>query len=342
MQLSSILSPLLTFLAVFCTGLILRKAIFKALIKWAKGTRFQLDDIIVESIKGPFLIWCFMLGIYIALKVSDLPEHLVVLLGKFLLVLTIGSVTLVASSIASKLIKLHAGHSESAIRATSLTQNITKITIFSCGILVILSTLGISITPILTALGVGGLAVALALQDTLTNLFAGIHIAISRQVRVGDYIRLESSHEGYVQDINWRSTKIRMLSNNVVIIPNSKLTQAIVTNFNLPDKELSMAIEVNVHYGSDLEKVERVTLEVIRDVIKEVGGAVSDFEPFIRFQSFVDSGIKFLVILKAKEFTAQDTIRHEFVKRLHKRYKEENIVIPYPVCAINYSQEKAA
>ena len=115
-----------------------------------------------------------------------------------------------------------------------------------------LNGLGLSITPMLTALGVGGLAVALALQDTLANLFAGVYITIAGQIRVGDYLRLDSGQEGYVADIGWRSTRIRMLPNNLVLVPNAKLSQAIVTNYYLPDRELAVLVEVGVDYGSDL------------------------------------------------------------------------------------------
>ena len=94
-----------------------------------------------------------------------------------------------------------------------------------------LNAVGVSITPIITALGVGGLAMALALQDTLSNLFAGIHILAEHTIRIGDFIRLETGQEGYVEDISWRTTRIRMLPNNMVIVPNSKLAQSVVVNY---------------------------------------------------------------------------------------------------------------
>ena len=105
----------------------------------------------------------------------------------------------------------------------------------------------------LTALGVGGLAVALALQDTLGNLFAGLQIVASKQVRPGDYLLLESGQEGSVTDIAWRYTTLRTQSNNLVVVPNAKLGQSIITNFQLPDQPLSVIIEFGVAYSSDLE-----------------------------------------------------------------------------------------
>ncbi|MFN3947612.1 MAG: mechanosensitive ion channel family protein, partial [Aquificaceae bacterium] len=190
--------------------------------------------------------------------------------------------------------------------------------------------IGIAITPILTALGVGGLAVALALRDTLENLFAGFHILASRQIKVGDYVRLSSGEEGFVEDITWRNTLIRQPSNNIIIVPNSNLSTSIVTNFHMPQPELSVIIPVGVSYDSDLEKVERITLEVAKQVQREVEGAVPDFEPLVRFFQFGDFSINFNVVLRAKDFPSQHLLRSEFIKRLKKRYEEEGIKIPFP------------
>jgi small-conductance mechanosensitive channel len=206
------------------------------------------------------------------------------------------------------------------------------------GILVILQTLGISITPIITALGVGGLAVALALQDTLANLFAGIHILVSRQMRPGDYVKLASGEEGYVVDVTWRQTTIRQLPNNIIIVPNAQIASTITTNYHLPEEELSVLVQVGVDYDSDLDHVERVTIDVAREVLRDVEGGVVSFEPFIRYHTFNDSSIDFSVILRAKEFVNQYLLKHEFVKRLHKRYQDEGIVIPFPIRTLDYKQ----
>jgi small-conductance mechanosensitive channel len=158
-------------------------------------------------------------------------------------------------------------------------------------------------------------------------------------LRVGDYVKLETGEEGYVTDITWRTTKIKMLSNNIILVPNAKVTQTIITNYYFPEKDLAVLVNVGVHYNSNLNDVERITCEVAREIMNQVPGGVPEFEPFIRYNEFGDSGIKFTVILRAKEFTDQYLIKHEFIKRLHKRYKEEGIVIPYPIVALNYKQE---
>jgi small-conductance mechanosensitive channel len=193
----------------------------------------------------------------------------------------------------------------------------------------------------LTALGVGGLAVALALQEPLANFFAGLFITLAGQIRVGDYVKLDSGQEGYVVDFSWRSTRLRMLANNLVVVPNAKLAQAIVVNHHLPSAELAVLVEVGVDYASDLTQVERVVMEVGRDVMAGVPGGVPEFEPFIRYHTFADSSINFTVILRAKEFVDQYLIKHEFVKRLHTRFSDEGIVIPFPIRTVVQRPERS-
>ncbi len=339
-NLTGIFMPLIVFIVILIIGLIVRSIIFNRLSLWAKKTSMQLDDVISGATKGPFMVLCLILGLYFALGFSSLSENIVNIVNRSILVLGVISVMMVLANIASGMIKLYASRIDTSIPVTALTQTVVRIFIFAIGILIILNSLGISIAPILATLGIGGLAVALALQDTLANLFAGFHITIARQIRVGDYIKLETGEAGYVVDINWRSTKIKMLPNNLILIPNDKLSRAIVTNYYLPDKEMAVLVDLGVHYKSDLETVERITCEVARSVMAEVSGGVSYFEPFIRYHTFGDSSIKFTVILRAKEFVDQYLIKHEFIKRLHNRYAQEGVNIPYPIRAINYEQEK--
>jgi len=333
--------PFSVFITTFVLGLIVRGMLFLRLSRWAEKTSTKMDDIIISSLKNPSVILLLMLAVYLALAFSSLPGTVIAAINKTLLILGIIFLTYVTMNFSSLLIKVYSNKLGSGVAMTSLAQNVVNISVFCVGTLLLMSTFGISITPILATLGVGGIAVALALQDTLSSLFAGIHIVSSGQIKLGDYIKLESGEQGYVADIGWRATKIKMLPNNIVLVPNSKLTQAIITNFYLPDKELAVLVDMGVHYESDLQSVEKITCEVAGQVMKEVAGGVPDFVPFIRYHTFADFSINFTVILRAKEFTDQYLIKHEFIKRLHKRYDLEGVVIPYPIRAINYSQEKA-
>lgn len=213
---------------------------------------------------------------------------------------------------------------------TSFLNILVNILVWGLGIFILLDLLGITLTPFLASLGIGSLAVGLALQDTLSNLFAGFYLTLDRPARTGDYIRLASGEEGYVEKIGWRSTQVRMLPNNMFVIPNSKLASSIFTNFYLPDRELAVLVDVGVSYNCDLEKVEKITGEVGRALMQEVDGGVRDFKPFIRYNKFGDSSINFTVILRGREYVDQYLIKHEFIKRLHERYRKEGIEIPYP------------
>jgi small-conductance mechanosensitive channel len=248
------------------------------------------------------------------------------------------SITLALASLASQSVDMYGALISPALPVSSLTRNVAWGLIAVLGLLVILNALGVSITPMLTALGVGGLAVALALQEPLANFFAGLFITLAGQIRVGDYVKLDSGQEGYVVDFSWRSTRLRMLANSLIVVPNAKLAQAIVVNHHLPSRDLAVLIDVGVDYASDLRHVERVVVEVGGDVMREVTGAVPEFEPFIRYHTFGESSVDFTVILRAREFVDQYLIKHEFVKRLHARFNAEGIVIPFPIRTIAYRE----
>ncbi len=229
--------------------------------------------------------------------------------------------------------------------SSSLITNLARILIAVIAGLIVLSSLGIKITPILGALGVGGLAVALALQETLANLFAGVVIVLSRQLRPNDFVQLGSGEQGYVEDISWRNTTIRSLPNNMVIVPNAQLSPSIVTNYYQPEQQMSVLIPVGVSYASDLEHVERVTVEVGKEVMTEIEGGIPEEETFTRYKNFGDFSIDFTMITQTTEVVNQYLIQHEFIKRLHRRYNKEGIEIPLPIRMIqplNGSNGKSA
>jgi len=246
------------------------------------------------------MLWCIIASVQAALYTLPLNNTLFNFFQKSLITITIFTVTIVAARIVIGFISIYSQGSEGILPAISISTNITKLVIYLIGLLVILETLGISIAPILTALGVGGIAVALALQNTLANLFAGLHILLSKQVNPGDYIKLNTGEEGYITDITWKNTTIRTTANNMIIVPNATLASAIVTDFYLPEKDVAVSVHVGVSYASDLDKVEKTSLAVAEEIMGELGPA--GFEPAVRFQSFGDFSINFIVVMRAKEF----------------------------------------
>ena len=315
----------------FLIGLLFEKIIVAKLKSIALRTKWKGDEIVISAIRGMTIVWFTIAGTYGAILSLQLSPTYMNLIQKILLVMVIFSATLVLARIAAGFIDTYANRLRGVVASTSIFANLTKLVVFLVGILIILQSLGISISPVLATLGVGGLAVALAFQDTLSNLFSGLHIVASKQVQPGDYVKLESGEEGYVTDITWRNTTIRAIPNNMIIVPNSKLASIIVTNYYQPEKMMSVLIQVGVSYDSDLAQVEKVTIEVAKDVLRDVKGGVPEFEPFIRYHTFDDFSINFTVILRAREFVDQYLIKHEFIKRLHKRYNKEGIEIPFPI-----------
>jgi small-conductance mechanosensitive channel len=316
--------------AGIAAGLLLRAAL-RWLGEGARRTRWSGDDIVVDALRSLVPWGALAAGLSAAAAVLPLTHGVNHTVNQVLIAVLVLAATFTAARVVAGLVQSVALSRSGVAGSATIFVNITRIAVVAIGILVLLQTLGVSITPLLTALGVGGLAVALALQDTLANLFAGVHILASKTVQPWDYIRLSSGEEGYVLDINWRNTGVRQLPNNLVIIPNAKLAGTIMTNYHQPEQQMTIVVQVAVGYGSDLEHVERVTTEVAGKVMAEVTGGVLDHEPVVRYHTFAESSIGFSVILGALEFSDQYLIKHEFIKRLHHRYQAEAIEFPFPV-----------
>jgi small-conductance mechanosensitive channel len=312
-------------------GLFIKKVISPVVKRAVAHTKSTADDLIIESIGKWVIPWFIALGIFLGWRQVEMDLKYHQWLEKGLAVFYIFSITWIVATVLSGMTKIKDPDSEAVVRSSSIIGNIIKVIVYCIGMLVILQSLGISITPILAGLGVGGLAVALALQDTLSNLFAGIQIISTKQINPGDFIKVESGQEGFVEDISWRYTALRTGSNNMIIVPNSKLASVIVSNYFLPDKEIVFDITVGVDYNCDLQKVEEVTVQVLKEMQNASPDCVQHFEPFIRFQQFGESSIQLKAFLKAKTFGSQSLIKHELMKRIQKRYREEGINIPYPV-----------
>jgi len=321
--------------------LVIRGMSFKLLQRWAQKSETKLGDTIIKAFKTPSVYGCIAIGLYIGIAVSVIPEKYVFYLTRIINVIVIFSVTIASANLAGKIFRDYIQKSSIPIPSTGLAYGILKGTIIIIGLLIILAVLGISITPLITALGVGGLAVALALQDTLANLFAGIHILVEKSVRVGDFIKLETGQEGYVADITWRTTRIKMLPNNMVVIPNSKLSQSIVTNYYLPEKKMSLLIPVKVGGSADPEKIEAIVTEEAKKAAGEVPGMLKEPEPFVRFiPGFGEGTLDFTLICQVREYVDQYLAQHELRKRIFKRFKEEGIEIPPPSLQTIYLREE--
>jgi small-conductance mechanosensitive channel len=330
-ELINLFKTLAAFAVVTGLALGLRYLAFRALRRWASQAITRTSDILRESLRLPSLIWCVLIGLYVAIDVAPLPERVGAHALQAIYALLVLSVTAAVANVAGSILRDALRTNNLVLPATGLSFAFANVTIWILGGLVLLSGLGVSITPILTALGVGGLAVALALQDTLSNFFAGIHLLIDRPVRVGDFVKLETGQEGHITDIGWRTTRIRMLSNNMVIIPNNKLTQAILTNYSLPEPRMGISIPVNVSYRADPGHVERVLVEEAKKAVGQVPGLLAEPAPSVRLiPGFGDNALAFTLNVHVRQFEDQYAVQDELRRRILKRLEAEKIGIPIP------------
>jgi small-conductance mechanosensitive channel len=242
------------------------------------------------------------------------------------------SVTITVSNIFTTLVQTASERRALGGAVTGLGQSVARGVVFITGLLVLLSALGIQIAPILTALGVGGLAVALALQDTLSNLFAGVHLLADKPIRVGDYVKVADNVEGHVVDIGWRSTRVRMLQNVVVTIPNKRVAESTITNYDMPESRLAVPIRIAVDYGADAELVERILLEESTRALDEVPGLLGEPAPSARLiPGFGEYSLDFTLAVHVKSFTDQFVVQHELRKRVLTRLAAEGVRIPVQV-----------
>jgi small-conductance mechanosensitive channel len=330
--LKHLLISLAIFAGVTILALVVRTIFFRLLHRWAQRTRTATGDLLITALRRPSIFWCIAIGLYFAIGTSDLPAPYVTYSFKAIHVLVILSVTLVMANISSQLVTASVQRAGIAIPVTGLSQAIIKGIVLTIGFLILLGTLGISITPLITALGVGGLAVALALQDTLSNLVAGLHILMERSIRVGDFVKLESGQEGRVSDISWRTTRIQMQPNTVVILPNNKLAQSVLTNYSLPEPRMAMQMPVSVSYASDPNTVERILVEEASAGARDIAGLLPDPAPVARLiPGFGASSLDFTLVCQVRSFEDQPLVQHELRKRIFHRFQQEGIEIPFPV-----------
>ena len=324
--------PIVIFVLTFAAGWLVRRLVLKALRAWTDRSLSRAGMVLTEVLEGPTLIWAVILAVHLAIQTSELPATFASRGAEVLYFLWMASVTLMLVRLAGNLVRHYGDQIPGALPVTTLSQNLAQIAVLILGVVVAMDHYDYSIKTILTALGIGGLAVALALQDTLSNLFAGFYVAVARQVRLGDYVKLSGGgEEGYVTDIGWRSTSIRSLSNNLIIVPNAKLAQAIVTNYCLPEKRMSASFPVGVSYHSDPDRVEKLLLEIALEGTNDIPGMLADPAPSVSFDPGLgEFSLGFSVNFYVAEFASQFSVRNELKKRIFRRFRAAGIEIPFP------------
>ena len=319
---------------------------FPILIKISqRNDRDALDTKILEVSRGPVVLFLITLGVFLSyFLMTKLPHPSFDFFDghgawatRVWLVITIVEVSYLISQIIQTLLtwyveRLPEGTSSDLNnRLLAQARWFTPLIIYTIGALMALDTMGIAVTPLMAGLGIGGIAAALALQPTLSNVFSGAFMLTEGELHQGDFIELEGGPSGFVVEVSWRSTKIRDRFNNLIMIPNSKMMESVMTNYYSDSRVMSVIVECGVSYDSDLEKVEEVALEVASGVREDVDVAIDEFDPVVRFTAFGESNIDFIVLMQAEDRLGTFIVKHELIKRLRTRFDCEGIEINYPV-----------
>lgn len=328
------ISPISIILTGIIGGMLFKRYIHAALNVFAKKSSWKGDDIVLKSLEPYIVIWFFLASLSLVAHDFPIRDSYSLYISKILTIVLIGSISVVISRISVGLFDIWAKNQARGFPSTTMFTNFVAITIYIIGLLIILDALDVSIAPMLTALGIGGLAISLALKDTLSDVFAGLHILLSKKVQPGDFIQLDTGEMGYVENISWRNTTLMERTNNVIHIPNTKLSSAIVKNYDSGDPSFSVKIPIGISYDSDLNVIEKITNEVINDVQNSLDQTNKNYNPAMVFKSFGDSSINIMIYFRGNKYGDQNPIIHSFMKKIHKRYSEEGIEIPFPIRTI--------
>ena len=320
---------------------VLLAIIARLIVSWLKTkadtTETQWDDIIIAAIGKPLQFTIIAVSVYIALKYFGIvpAQYQWLLDDRFINSFYIIIGAWVISSFLHDIILIY-GHafaerseSDWDDRLIELLELVAKYVIWFAAVILILATFKVDITPFLAGAGIAGLAIALAAQDIISNFFGGAIITVDKPFRVNDRIKVDT-YVGDVVSIGPRSTRIRTLDYQIVTIPNNKITTNIIVNYAMPDQKLRIAIPVSVAYGSDINKVKKVLLEIAQNVIGKTQYLLADPAPKVFFLEFGDSGLKFVLYVWAKAYNLPDEVKDAVNSQIAERFPAEGIEIPFP------------
>ena len=332
LHLSSTVFYLLFFATLVVGSLVLGFALSRILHYWTKklaNTWGELVFSLLESLPIPLL---FLFSIYAGLELLPLPHRMERIGSKLIFALTVVVIFYFPAKVLVIFLRRIGQRDPSMKQATNPAILIVRGLFALLAVIIVLENLGISLTAIWTTLGVGSVAVALALQETLSNLFAGLYLLADRPVSPGDYIKLDSGQEGYVIQISWRSTRMRTQANNIVFVPNSTMAKAVITNYSVPELRVSVTIPVRAAYGTDPGQVEKLLLEVTREAAREgLEGLLLDPPPSVNLNpGFGESSLDFSLGLNVRRFEDQVPVQSELRKRILARFATQGIVVPFP------------
>ncbi len=322
---------------------IFHKAIVPITLRFTNWTSTDLDERLVKSIRWPLTLGILSLGAYLAvtiswdLTVTERDRADAIARGLGVVVGITAVVGLISSTIDWYLASLsnRANHVVD-LRLFPLIRRVGSVIIYVIGALLVMDVMDINISPLIAGLGLGGLAVALAIQPTLANLFAGTYVMTEGVISTGDYIELEGGMAGYVVEVGWRSTRIRTWGNNLVVVPNARFAETIITNYQQPAPAVNVYVTCGVSYDSDLDHVEAICREVMDDLVQNDSNAIRSYGSWFAFDAFGDSNVDFWLFMQARDRVASFNLQSTLIKNLHREFRVENIIINYPVRTLQF------
>jgi small-conductance mechanosensitive channel len=272
--------PVLVFLASYILGLWVRRIAFQAFDRWVKKVNWEGGSIIVYVVRSPFVHWFWLLGAYIAIHISIYnpvvnPPDSKLSADSIIASLFIISITWVIANLSGKLCRHYMSKVKRLQPSITLIVNIIRITISIIGFLIFLDMWGVPTTPILLFLFAAILLAILACRNLIVNIFSGFQLARGEQIEVGDFVRLGSGEEGYIAEIAWRTTQIRALDGNLIIIPNGRLLQSTIVNYGRPLVKAQAPFKFySLVHLKELTGLKASNLTELASILKKAPGSV--------------------------------------------------------------------
>jgi small-conductance mechanosensitive channel len=306
-------------LGAFMLGVLAELALTRALAGFASRTPGRLDDLLADAFRGPIRLFFTVIGVLLALLVVDLPALVHRLASLLLDVAVMLVLVIVAARLVGGLIFVYGERSRLVGATRRFLRRVAVSAIYVIGFLFILDNVGISITPLLTTLGLAGLAAALAFQDTLANFFAGVYVQADKPLDVGHRVRFEDLKvEGTVVDVGWRTTKLRTAEGDILVIPNTKVAAGVVIDYDLPEPRTTLRLPVRVARSAD----PRAVASLLEEVARGVGDPGVIGEPRALFSpGFVAGAFEFTLVLDAVDIAAKERVAEELRFRVVERLR---------------------
>ena len=314
----------------------------KGLLKLAKKTKTKVDELIIEKTNKPISLILVLIGLRLAIIPIGLAENITrisnLIVSSFIVILVTYMITGIIDILLDNWGKGWAKRTKSSLdnQLMTLLHRFSKILFSILAFLFILDMWGVEIGALLASLGIAGVAVAFALQNTLGNIFGGISMIIDKTIKVGDIIEVDAETKGYVTDIGLRSTKIRTFNNQIITIPNGKLAANKIENYVQPDPSARVVIQFGVAYGSNIDKVKKI---VMKEIMK-IEGLKKSNEPFVRFIEMGESALLFKAYFWVKDYKKRIPATDEANEGIYKALNKNKIVIPFPQLDVHFDSPK--